>query len=343
MHATTGRERGVGRRRRGPRVRGNALLPLLLGLLGARNVRGAEAAPLRLGMIGLDTSHVIAFTELLNDQDRPDHVPGARIVAAFQGGSPDLEASAQRVEGYTNQLRERWGIAIVPTIAELCGMVDGILIESVDGRPHLDQARPVIAAGVPFFLDKPMAGSLADALEIARLAEAAGVPWFSASSLRFWDQVQRAADPAVVGKVLGCDAYSPCAIEPHHPDLFWYGIHGVEILYTVMGPGCRSVARVSTPDCDLVVGTWADGRIGTFRGMRSGAGGYGCTTFGAKAIVTASGHSYQGLVREIVHFFQTRTPPVPNAVTLEMLAFMEAADASKRAGGASVPLPAIDE
>ncbi|MDI9385414.1 MAG: Gfo/Idh/MocA family oxidoreductase [Verrucomicrobiota bacterium] len=307
----------------------------------ATGSRAAEEGVFRLGLIGLDTSHVIAFTNMLNDPDHPDHVPGCKVVAGFKGGSPEIESSISRVEGYTQQLQDRWGVRIYDTIEELCENVDGVLLESVSGLPHLEQARPVIAAGLPLFIDKPLAGSLADALEIARLAKAKGVPWFSASSLRFWSDVQKAASADVVGDVLGCDAYSPCAYEPHHPDLFWYGIHGVEILYTVMGSGCKEVTRVTTPDTDFVVGLWSDGRIGTFRGTRKGNHGYGCTTFGTKGNYTASGHSYKGLMEALVQFFKTGEPPFPNEVSLEILAFMEAAREAKDAPGKPVALPSI--
>jgi hypothetical protein len=139
------------------------------------------------------------------------------------------------------------------------------------------------------------------------------------------------------GKVLGCDAYSPCSLEPTHPDLFWYGIHGVEILYTVMGTGCDVVTRVSSTEMDLVTGRWSDGRIGTFRGMRAGKSGYGGTVFGSDATLTLGPYSgYRPLLVEIVKFFRTGQPPVSAEETIELYAFMEAADESKRQGGVPV-------
>ncbi len=300
-----------------------------------------ESDVIRLGMIGLDTSHVIAFTSMLNDPNHKDHVPGVKVVAAFKGGSPDIPSSANRVDKYTQDLQDKWGVKIYDSIPELCRHVDGILIESVDGRPHLEQAKPVIAAGLPFFVDKPMAGSFKDAVEIARLAKRAGVPWFGGSSLRFWKGVREATDPDKVGDILGCDAFSPCSIEPHHPDLFWYGVHGVEILYAAMGKGCQTVSRVSTPDTDFVVGVWEGGRIGTFRGTRKGKHSYGAKIFGTKAITTVDGHSYHGLMQEIVKFFKTKQPPLEAEAMVEVMAFMEAADESKRQGGKTVPMPAF--
>ncbi|HJN17564.1 MAG TPA: Gfo/Idh/MocA family oxidoreductase, partial [Armatimonadota bacterium] len=210
-------------------------LPLVVALLLVLSVAAfADDAPVKLGLIGLDTSHVIAFTSILNDANHGEHVPGAKVVAAVKGGSPDIPSSADRLEGYTQQLKVKFGVEIVDTIPELCEKVDAVLITSVDGRPDLEQARPVIAAGLPFFIDKPVGASYEDVLEIARLAKAADVPWFGGSSLRWYSGVRAAIDPETVGDVLGCDAYSPCSIEPHHPDLYWYGVHGVEILYAAM-------------------------------------------------------------------------------------------------------------
>ena len=154
-------------------------------LLAATTTSHADDKVIRIGMIGLDTSHVTAFTEIINNPDAKNHVPGAKVVAAFKGGSPDIESSASRVDGYTATLRDKYGVEICDTIEELCTKVDAVMIESVDGRPHLAQAREVIAAGKPLFIDKPMSATLDDAREIARLAKEAGVPWFSSSSLRW--------------------------------------------------------------------------------------------------------------------------------------------------------------
>jgi len=295
----------------------------------------------RLGMIGLDTSHVIAFTRLLND---PQKDFGCKVVAGYPGGSPDIPSSANRVGNYTKQLREEFGLEIVDSIEELCRKVDGVLLESVDGRPHLEQARPVIAAGKPLFIDKPVARSLADALEIFRLAKEKGVPCWSSSSLRFSPGIIGMRNRAEVGKVLGCEAFSPCSIEEHHPDLYWYGVHGVEILFTIMGTGCKSVQRAQTASHELVVGVWEDGRIGTYRGLKSGKKDYGAMVFGDKGIARSGGYEgYGHLVEEIVKFFKTGHIPVPAAETIEIFAFMTAADESKARNGAAVELASVIE
>lgn len=293
----------------------------------------------RLGMIGLDTSHVIAFTRVIND---PAKNYGCKVVAGYAGGSPDVPSSANRVEKFTEQLRDTYGVEIVDTIEDLCQKVDGVLLESVDGRPHLEQARPVIAAKKPIFIDKPMAGSLADVIEIFRLAEENDVPCWSSSSLRFSPDIIGQRDNEKVGEVLGCDAFSPCSLEEHHPDLYWYGVHGVEMLFTIMGTGCESVRRVQTKGCEFVTGLWEGGRIGTYRGIRTGRSGYGAMVFGSKGIVQGGRYGgYEPLVDEIIKFFKTGKVPVPPEETIEIFAFMTAADESKARGGAAVSIAEV--
>ncbi|MBI3694965.1 MAG: Gfo/Idh/MocA family oxidoreductase [Acidobacteria bacterium] len=294
----------------------------------------APAADLKLGIIGLDTSHVTAFTELLNNASNPNHVPGARVVAGYRGGSPDVESSYTRLDKFTETLKTKYGVEIVPDIPALVQKVDAVLLESVDGRVHLEQAKPVLAAKKRVFIDKPLASTYADAKEIARLAKASGTPWFSSSSLRYSDQaVQLKAPP-----ILGAFTWGPGPLEPHHQlELSWYGIHAVEMLYTLMGTGCESVTNTSTPDADLVVGRWKDGRIGTVRCARgkgsSVYGGVAYTPTEARQSRPDKGAYYGKLLVEVIQFFQTGVPPVPNEETLEIFAFLDAAQRSKNSGG----------
>jgi hypothetical protein len=310
-------------------------LPVWLALLAL--AASAPAAEIRVGLVGLDTSHATAFTKLLNDPANPEHVPGAHVVAAFKAWSADVASSASRVEGYTAELKKDPTIVFYESIAELVNNVDAVMILNVDGRTHLAEARQVFVSRKPVFIDKPLAGSLREALELAEAARTAGAVWFSSSSLR--ENVRTALAGAKYGELRGAFAYSPAELEPHHPDLFWYGVHGVETLFTVMGRGCVSVTRTHTADADVVTGTWADGRIGTFRGTRNAKTGYGVTVFGSTSVVSTELKSgYRPLLEQIVQFFATRVVPVANEDTLECLAFMEAADESKRRGGAPVTL-----
>ena len=308
-------------------------LPLLLAMTSL-----IRAADLRIGLIGLDTSHATAFAEILNNPSAKDHVPGARVVAAFKGGSPDIESSITRVEGYTTTLREKHGVQIVDSIEDLCSKVDAVMLLSVDGRPHLAQARPVLAARKPLYVDKPMAGTLRDVHTLARLVAESKTPFFSSSSLRFAKSSQ-AVRKGSIGTVTNAWCGSPASLEKTHPDLFWYGVHGCESLFTVMGRGCESVRRGKTADGKIeVVGTWKGGRTGTFREIE-GYRGQAQGTQGSADVGAFDG--YAPLVAEAVKFFQTGIAPVALDETLELFAFMEAADESKRRNGAEVRLSEV--
>ncbi|TWU20786.1 Gfo/Idh/MocA family protein [Bythopirellula polymerisocia] len=296
---------------------------------------------IRLGIIGCDTSHAPEFAKILNAVEASGPLASVRVTVAYPGGSNDLPESRDNVDNYVKQLKGM-GIEVVDSIDELLDRVDAVLLESVDGRPHLGQARKVFASKKPVFIDKPLAASLADVVEILQVAEESGTPCFSASALRYGPAVLNARAKGNVGDILGCAAYSPCELEPHHADLFWYGVHGVETLIAIMGTGCESVIRVQSDGTELVVGVWKDGRIGTFRGTRTGPHAYGATLYGSKRVEHFVGFDgYEPLVLEIATFFQTQQPPVAAEETLEIFAFMEAADESKRLNGLPVTLESV--
>ena len=95
------------------------------------------------------------------------------------------------------------------------------------------------------------------------------MPVFSSSGLRFAKSSQAVREGSI-GRVTYAETYGPCEREPHHPDLFWYGVHGTEALFTVMGTGCETVQRGTTADGKIeVTGTWSGGRKGIFREDKS--------------------------------------------------------------------------
>jgi hypothetical protein len=320
-------------------------LPIALFLLPAfltGNLTAQDTEAIRVGIIGLDTSHAPAFAQLLNDPESDPDLANCRVIAAYPWGSKSIESSSRRVPEYTARMRQL-GVGIVDSIDAMLERVDAVLLETNDGRLHLEQGLQVLRAGKPLFIDKPLAASLADCVALFQVSERLKVPMFSASSLRYISQAgaQRKGEE---GRVVGSDTYSPASLEPTHPDLYWYGIHGVEILFTVMGPGIRQVTRVSSPGTDVVVGIWEDGRIGTFRGIREGRRAYGGTAYTDKGVFGLGEYQgYRPLLVEIVKFFRTRTVPIDPRETLEIYAFMTAADRSKELGGVPVSVAEILE
>lgn len=319
-------------------------LPLLiLAAALPLSLQAEEPKPLKVGIIGLDTSHAIAFTTALNKgSKKPEDaakLAGAKLIAAYPKGSPDIESSTKRVPEYTAKVQEM-GVEIVDSVDDLVSKVDAVLLETNDGRPHLEQVRPVLKAKKPVFIDKPIAASLADAIRIFDEAKAAGVPIFSASSLRFGKGTQDVRNGSI-GKVKSAETMSPVSLEPTHPDLFWYGIHGVESLFTVMGTGCQSVKRGTGPNGEIeVTGTWEGGRTGTFRESKDKK--YGGKAVGEKGEAEIGKYDgYDPLLVAAIEMFRSGKAPVSPEETLEIYAFMEAADESKRRNGAEVTLKEV--
>jgi len=297
---------------------------------------------IRVGIIGLDTSHSPAFTKYINDPKNAN-MKGAKVVAAYPFGSKRIESSTRRIPEYTEQVKAL-GVEIVDSISSLVDQVDAILLETNDGSLHLEQAIPVIEAKKPLFIDKPVAAGLVDVVRIYESAKDHQSPLFSSSSLRYMKKAQEVRYQQTIGEVTGASTYSPESWEPSHTDLYWYGIHGIEILYTIMNTGCQRVRRVLTENTDLVIGEWSGSRLGTFRGDLQGHQAYGGTAFGTEGVMDlGSFEGYGPLVDQIIEFFRTGESPIDDAETLELYTFMEAADVCKHRHGDWVELGEIYE
>lgn len=340
------------------RTRSTMVTLLLLSvsiLLTANTARAAD--PIRVGIIGIDNYQALAFTQLFHKPpaDNPD-IAGLQVVAAWRGGSKDIEESVKSLPRWEPFLVKQ-GVSMEDTIADVVKQVDAVMVMSVDGRSHLKYAEPALKAGKPVYIGRPMAATLEEVIEIFQLAEKYKTPIFSCSQHRFSPGFIGMRNHPEVGEVIGCSVYGGCPTEPHHSEFFWHAVHSFETLYTIMGPGAVSVTRVHTPDTELVTGVWKDGRIGTYRGIRRGAIKYSATVFGSKGVAPAGQYGYaapvkgvvpkgrymgyEGVATEIAKFYKTRKAPVSPAETTELFAFMEAGHQSKLRGGAAVRIDEV--
>lgn len=294
---------------------------------------------IRLGIVDFDTSHVVEFTKRLNHIDIAEDqwVEGAKVVAGVPGQSL---IAPETIPKNTETLR-KYGVEIVDDPRDLLGKIDAVLIESVDGGVHLERALPFIERDLPTYVDKPFTCSLADARKLMDAAMKRHVPLMSSSSLRYAPEVTTTAK---AGGIVGAATHGPATLHPtRNPGLFHYGIHPVEMLYALMGRGCKRLNCVGGPDGEVVTGLWADGRLGTVRGIRKGQADYGFTLFGEKSVANqpvSTKYIYRELLRAIVGMFETREVPIDPRETLEMVAFMEAAKVSLEGGGKPVEIEA---
>jgi virulence factor len=294
---------------------------------------------IKLGILDFDTSHVVEFTKRLNHKDIAEEqwVDGAEVVIGCPGES---KLSPERIPGFTKTM-EKLGVPLVDKPEDMIGKVDGMLIESVEGGVHYERAKPFLEAGLPCFIDKPFTCGVADAKKIVELAEKKKTVIFSSSSLRYTPDLVKFMDDKDRGKIEGVLAYGPASLHERNPGLYHYGVHAVEILYAVMGPGCQRVTCTHEKDVDVATGQWKDGRVSEVRGIRPG-GAYGFVAFtdkGVKHIALDTKLIYRELLKKIVEFFDKKKAPVDPAETVEMMGFIEAALKSGNNHGAGEKVP----
>jgi predicted dehydrogenase len=290
---------------------------------------------LRIGMVGLDTSHASVFTRLLNDSGADHHVQGGKVVKAFPGGSPDFELSIKRIGQFTEEVRS-YGVEIVETLEEAAEGMDAILLESVDGGTHLEQLRRLIVYKKPIFIDKPFSLSSAGADEMAELAKTYGTAIMSTSALRFSEGLSNVISQSDKGEIIGADCFGPMDFQEGQ-GYFWYGIHAVEMLFTILGEGAAAVTTNSNVDHDCIVGRWKDGRIGTVRGNRLGNHQFGALVHFEKGteyvdIGADTKPFYASLLEQVIDFFKDGISRVEINKTLDVIRFIEAANESKLSG-----------
>lgn len=298
---------------------------------------------LRLGIVDMDSSHSIEFTRRFNrcGVDADQVVDGARVVLGYAGESL---MSPERVPGFKKQVLS-CGVELVESLEEMIGRIDAVLVLSVCGDAHLNRVRPFLEAGLPAYVDKPFACTLKDAAEMIDLAQRRGLTLFTSSSLRYSEELAqfRGTLPSL-GRLNGAVTWGPAKRHPGNPGLFHYAIHAVELLYTVMGPGCEEVSCNWSEESEVVTGRWSDGRLGTVRGLRTGCTAYGGAVFcdaGIVPIPAGSRFAYRNLCRAIVESFESGKPAVPHETSLEIIRFILAALASEHHGGRTVRLEAV--
>lgn len=293
-------------------------------------------AETRIGIIGCDTCHAVAFAQLIN-VEKKDFAEGFRVSAAYQWGSREIASCTNTYKYFMPKIRAMQ-VEIVSSIQDLLTKCDVVCLETCDGRLHYEQAVEVFKSGKRVFIDKPLAHDFVTAKRIYEEGLKHHACYFSSSALRYADEQQSCAC-GKYGRIMGCDYFAPSPVEVQgtHSRYVWYGIHGFEPIMTVMGRGIESVRTVVADGTDIVVLKWKDGRVATLRATdeRHEYGGYAHPAKGT-SVCLGGYEGYEKLLKRILDFFRSGEVPVPNEETLELFAAMEAAERSRRTGGAEV-------
>jgi predicted dehydrogenase len=237
-----------------------------------RTVRNnANGNAIRVGLVGLDTSHASTFTSILNNPDDPFHIPGARVVAAYPGGSPDMPISISRVAGFASELRDTYGVRIMDAPEDVVEVCDLVFILASDGRVHPALFRTAAGHRKPVFVDKPFAVSASDARDMITLAAESGTRVFASSAFRYADGLVTVLNSiqAAGERVKTCRVRYWLQIQATQGRYFWYGVHASEMLLAVMGKGVREVEVSSSGDQDTINVWHEDGRQSSLIGSQN--------------------------------------------------------------------------
>jgi virulence factor len=296
---------------------------------------------MRIGAIGIDTSHLPEFTRRIREM----HDAGTTaclVTRSFDAGDHGWPVG-EDVDNW-RRATEELGVTAASSMDELLDDVDGVMVLAIDGHRHLELARPALERGLPTYIDKPLTCSSGEATGILRLARASGAPCYSASSLRFATELER-IDLGELGDLVAIDAFGPGELNPSMEGLFHYGVHTLEMVDAIWGPGVARVRAIEDEQRHLVDLEYGDGRHAHLRLERAGAYDFGATIHGEKGVTQFCvdfGPVYTRLVQAMTQFFSGGGAPVELLDIVKTVAVMEAGNASCREGGRWLDVPAIE-
>lgn len=285
-----------------------------------------------IGMIGTDSSHTVAFTRILNNQAHPFHVAGGKITRVVRYWSDDFALSCSREERFSTQLSNDFQLpfAELSQIGEHC---DAFMLEAADGRKHLELFKQLIAWSKPIFIDKPLAIGYEAASEIIQLAKRHNIPIMSSSALRYSHVLQEQLSSIDKQQIKKVTVKCPLIIEPTQSRYYWYGIHGVEMLYSILGSGCTDIHAAITEYADILTGIWGDGTIGELICVHDTAQPFEVIvhTEEDEILISLSDEAHQipyyaSMLEEVISFFTHKTSPIAYDEMLEVIWFIDKAE-----------------
>lgn len=285
---------------------------------------------MRIGAIGIDSSHLGAFAGRINALHRAGGTPCQVVghwTADAGGASPELLAAAANHAGTP-----------APDFDRLLAGVDGVMVLDVDGARHAGSVIAALNRGLPVFVDKPMTCSLADAERVLAAARQPGTRCFSASCLRFAAGVTDIPRDGL-GKIVAVDAFGSDQTREPMSGLWYYGCHTVEMVGAIMGPGVRRVRGCEVQERTVADFEYRDGRLARLRFERSGYASFGATVHGTHGVHQFRDDlagAYDRLVGAMVRFFEGGPAPVDLRETVEHVGAIEAVHRSISADGAWV-------
>ena len=228
----------------------------------------------RIGIVGSDNSHAIAFSQLLNREEGYNgmRLEGARVTHLW-GVEPERNEEVAELGEIPH---------ITETTEEMMGGVDGIICVLRDGALHKDAVMPFLKAGMPVFVDKPLATTVADVDAMLDTAQRTGVGFSSFSTLRFEHGYQEwiAEARENEGNAITGVSTGPGDLESQYSGIFFYGIHAVELMLERWGYGVEAVTAVPSGRSVQAVCRYDNGLLVTLNLVNGGRQGFRLYSFG---------------------------------------------------------------
>ncbi|MER2111358.1 MAG: Gfo/Idh/MocA family oxidoreductase [Solibacillus isronensis] len=269
---------------------------------------------MKVGMIGTDSTHAIAFSERLQKK-------GYKLFA-YRGGSTS-ELSINRIERVSAELSRR-GIPFITTLQEMADICDAFIITSVDASQHLEQFAVLAASEKPIFIDKPLAQNYEQASSIIELANEKGIPLMSCSALRFAEEIQHAKSKKSIEAV---DIITPLPMLQEF-DYYYYGIHAVEMISALKGTSVKDIAVTFNDQQHFITLTFQDGTVSSIRGYLQHRQSFQFVTHTRQQsewfeIAEGDVRFYDRLIDAMEQFFIEKKSPINQTDTLQIIKLLD--------------------
>jgi predicted dehydrogenase len=295
---------------------------------------------IRIGAVGADSSHLPEFTRRIKALSEQGDTR-CRVTTLFDPGQHDLVDAPKWLKA-----AQELGVSLAPSLDELLSNVDGVMVLAVNGNKHLSYALPALEKGLPTYIDKPLTCDLEQARQLLAVSRQRRARCYSASSLRFAPEVEAARQDSELGKMVAIDAFGPGQLHKMMEGLFFYGVHVIEMVDAIWGPGVRRVSAVHLEDRDLVDLDYHDGRYARMRLDRRGSYSFGATVHGEKKtrqFTVDFAPVYMRLIQGTTRFFEGGPEPARLRDIVENVAVMEAGNASMKQDGAWISVPEVGD
>ncbi len=292
----------------------------------------------RLGVIGVDSSHLPEFTRRIKALNESGE-SRCKVTALWDPGNHDLPNAPT-----WKKQAEEMGVSPIASCDAMLDQVEGVLVLAVNGNKHAALARAALERGLPTYIDKPLTCDLNQARQLLAMARKSSARCYSASSLRFAAEIESIKRGAL-GKLHAIDAFGPGELHESMAGLFFYGVHTIDMVDAIWGPGVKRVSAIHMSDRDLLDLEYNDGRYARLRMERKGSYDFGATVHGEKGLTQFKvdfADVYNRLVKGMVRFFAGGPAPAAMRDIVENVAVMEAGNQSMSRDGAWVDVPQID-